>query len=76
MIQGPKIIGYINLGLSTRDKRTNETVLQCRDNRTEMALSQACDEEEYNNIMEERLMCHWLQLGINKEITDRYFYNH
>lgn len=73
MIQGPKIIGFIDLGESLIDKRRNETVLQCRDNRTEMYLGEADDIDEYNKIMEERQMFHWLQLGINKEITDRYF---
>lgn len=77
-METPKVIGFINLsGFGSKlDKQTNNTVLQCRDNRTSMALDNSEDEEEYAEIMEERQMFHWLQLGINKEITDKYFSNY
>lgn len=71
-MKGPVIVGKIELPEPTINK-SDETVLIIRDMRTQEQIENSNSEEEYYALLEERQMFHWLQLGINKEITDRYF---
>lgn len=69
-----KMIGKIDLSVfDITDELINNNVLNIRNMRTQEELDSSDSIEEYEAIMEERQMFHWVQLGINKEITNKYF---
>tara|TARA_R110000803_G_scaffold173672_1_gene236382 strand:- start:47 stop:259 length:213 start_codon:yes stop_codon:yes gene_type:complete len=68
------MIGKIDLSVfDITDELINNNVLNIRNMRTQEELDSSDSIEEYEAIMEERQMFHWVQLGINKEITNKYF---